>query len=135
MLMGDMLTAVQEKLPVKIAVVNNHSLGFVELEQRVEGMLSTYTGLENPDFGKVAEAMGYWGRRVTRGEDLEDAVREWLAQSGPALLDVVTSRYELIMPPKAELPQALGMAMYGLRAVLAGQTDELTEMATQNFLY
>lgn len=135
MLMGDMLTAVQEKLPIKIAVLNNQSLGFVELEQRVEGLLATYTGLENPDFGKVAEAMGYWGRRVTKGEELPDAVREWLAQPGPALLDVVTSRYELIMPPKAELPQALGMAMYGLRAVLAGQTDELAEMAKQNFLF
>ena len=54
MLMGDLLTAVQEKIPIKIAVFNNGSLGFVELEMKVEGLLDTYTNLKNPDFARVA---------------------------------------------------------------------------------
>lgn len=77
MLLGDLLTCIQEKLAIKICVVDNSSLGFVELEQKVEGLLDSYTDLLNPDFGKVAEAIGLWGRRVERAEHLEDAVKEW----------------------------------------------------------
>ncbi|MHB8284798.1 MAG: thiamine pyrophosphate-dependent enzyme [Caulobacteraceae bacterium] len=134
MLMGEMITLIQEKLPIKVAVLNNSSLGFVELEQRVEGMLATYTDLENPDFAKVAGAMGYWSRRVERAEDLDAAVEDWLAQPGPALLDVVTGRYELVLPPATEAKEAFGMAMYSVRAVMAGRSAELVEMAEQNFI-
>jgi pyruvate dehydrogenase (quinone) len=134
MLMGELITVQQEKLPIKMAVVNNSSLGFVELEQRAEGLLPTYTGLENPDFSKIAEACGYWSRRVEHGEDLEAAVLEWLAQPGPALLDVVTGRYELVMPPSIDPKAAFGMALYSAKAVLAGRSAELIEMGEQNFL-
>jgi pyruvate dehydrogenase (quinone) len=134
MLMGDMITAVQENLPIKVAVLNNSSLGFVELEQRAEGMLPTYTDLQNPDFSKVAAAVGYWSRRVERGEELADAVRDWLAQPGPALLDVVVGRFELVMPPAIDPKAAVGMAIYGTRAVLSGRSSELIEMVEQNFL-
>lgn len=53
MLMGGLLTTVQEQLPIKIVVFNNSSLGFVEIEQKVEGLLDTYTDLKNPDFSRV----------------------------------------------------------------------------------
>ena len=48
MLMGDLLTLVQEELPVKLIVFNNGTLGFVEMEMKVEGLLDTYTGLKYP---------------------------------------------------------------------------------------
>jgi pyruvate dehydrogenase (quinone) len=134
MLMGDMITAIQEKLPIKVAVLNNSSLGFVELEQRAEGMLPTYTDLENPDFAKVAAAVGYWSRHVDKGEELEEAVREWLAQPGPALLDVAVGRFELVMPPAIDPKAAAGMAIYGTRAILSGRSSELIEMVEQNFI-
>jgi len=63
MLMGDMLTATQEKLPIKVALINNGTLGFVELEMKIEGLVDHYTELENPDFGAVASAMGWLGAR------------------------------------------------------------------------
>jgi pyruvate dehydrogenase (quinone) len=66
MLLGDLLTCIQEKLSIKICVVNNSSLGFVELEQKVEGLLDAYTDLKNPDFGKVADAIGLWGHASRR---------------------------------------------------------------------
>jgi pyruvate dehydrogenase (quinone) len=66
MLMGDLLTTVQEKLPTKVAVFNNGALQFVELEQKVEGLLDTYTDLKNPNFARVAEAIGLWARRIER---------------------------------------------------------------------
>lgn len=125
MLLGDLLTAVQEKLPIKVAVFNNSALDFVEIEQKVEGLLDTYTDLLNPDFSRVAEAVGFWGRRVEKAEDLEGAVRDWLATPGPALLDVVTDRFELVMPPKIEAGQVAGMALYSAKAVLGGRAADV----------
>ena len=125
MLMGDLLTAVQEKLAIKVVVFNNSALGFVELEQKVEGLLDAYTNLHNPDFGRVAEAMGLWGRRVEDPEELEAAVQAWLAAPGPALLDVVTDRYELVMPPKVTPGQVFGTALYSAKGILAGRSDEV----------
>jgi pyruvate dehydrogenase (quinone) len=65
MLMGDLLTLVQEKVPVKLVIYNNSFLGFVEMEQRVEGLLDTYTELQNPNFAKLAEACNIPGWQVT----------------------------------------------------------------------
>jgi pyruvate dehydrogenase (quinone) len=132
MLMGDLLTAVQEKIPVKVAVFNNGSLGFVELEMKAEGLLDAYTNLENPDFAGVAKAVGFHSRRVERAEDLDVAVQDWLAEPGPALLDVATSRMELVMPPHIEAAPVFGMALYSAKAVLAGRADDVWELITEN---
>jgi pyruvate dehydrogenase (quinone) len=134
MLLGDLLTAVQEKLPIKVVVFNNGSLNFVELEQKVEGLLDNYTDLKNPDFGRLAEVIGFHGRTVTRSEDLEEAVQDFLAQRGPALLDVHTSRAELVMPPQIEAKQVAGTALYAAKAVLNGRFDDVKHLLVDNFL-
>ena len=134
MLMGDLLTLRQEKLPVKLLVYNNGSLGFVEMEQRVEGLLDAYTELQNPDFVKLAEACGLQGWRVERGDQLETAMRSWLAAEGPALLDVRVNRMELVMPPKVELSQVASTALYGAKAVLSGRGGEVLDLLRNNFL-
>jgi pyruvate dehydrogenase (quinone) len=112
MLMGD--------LPIKVVVFNNGALGFVEIEQKVEGLLDAYTDLKNPDFGRVAQAIGLWGRRVENSADLDTAVRDWLATPGPALLDVVVDRNELVMPARIEPAQVFGMALYSAKGLLEG---------------
>ena len=136
MLMGDLLTAVQEKLPIKVVVFNNGTLGFVEIEQKVEGLLDTYTDLHNPDFARLAEAVGWWGRRVETPDLVEDAVTAWLAAPGPALLDVVTERDELVMPPKVEAGQVFGMALYSAKGMLSGpgRAKGVVEMLTDAVL-
>jgi len=134
MLLGDLLTAVQEDLPIKVVVFNNGSLNFVELEQKVEGLLDNYTDLKNPDFGRLAEVIGFHGRTVTRSEDLEEAVQDFLAQRGPALLDVHTSRAELVMPPQIEAKQVAGTALYAAKAVLNGRFDDVKHLLVDNFL-
>lgn len=121
MMLGDLLTAVQEKLPIKVAVFNNGALDFVEIEQKVEGLLDAYTDLVNPDFSRVAEAIGFRGWRVENAEDLDSAVQAWLAEPGPALLDVVTDRFELVMPPNVKAGEVAGMALYSAKAVLGGR--------------
>lgn len=134
MLLGDLLTAVQENLPIKVVVYNNGSLSFVELEQKVEGLLDNYTDLKNPDFGRLAEVIGFHGRTVTRSEDLEEAVQDFLSQRGPALLDVHTSRAELVMPPQIEAKQVAGTALYAAKAVLNGRFDDVKHLLVDNFL-
>jgi pyruvate dehydrogenase (quinone) len=132
MLLGDLITAVQEKIPIKVAVFNNGSLGFVELEMKVEGLLDAFTNLENPDFARVAQAIGFHAQRVERAGELEGAVRDWIAAPGPALLDVVTERMELVMPPKIEAAQVFGTALYSAKAVLSGRAGDVWELMTEN---
>ncbi|CAN5916445.1 thiamine pyrophosphate-binding protein [soil metagenome] len=132
MMLGDLITAIQEKIPIKIAVINNSSLGFVELEMKVEGLINAYTDLENPDFARLAEVIGFHARRVEKAQDLEVAVQDWLAQPGPALLDVVTSRMELVMPPFIGVPQAMGTALYSARAILGGHAGDVWDLVKEN---
>jgi pyruvate dehydrogenase (quinone) len=132
MLFGDVMTTLQENLPLKIVVYNNGKLGFVELEQKSEGLLPQYTDLKNPDFGLVAQAMGLWGKTVTDPDSLEAAVAEWLEQPGPALLNVAVAPMELVMPPFTALGPAYGMAMYSIRAILSGKGSDVFEMIQEN---
>ena len=132
MLMGDFLTLVQQKLPVKIVVFNNHTLGFVALEMKAGGYLETGTSLVNPDFAAMARAVGVHGIRVEDPGDLPAAVKDILAHDGPALLDVVTNTQELAMPPSIKLEQAKGFGLWALRTVINGRGDELIELARTN---
>ncbi|AXR06915.1 thiamine pyrophosphate-dependent enzyme [Salinimonas sediminis] len=134
MLMGDLLTLVQHKLPVKLVIFNNSSLGFVEMEQRVEGMLDAYTELKNPDFSAVAQACGLKGWKVDKLSQLDSAIEQWLASDGPAILDVAVNRMELVMPPEIEFNQVASTAMFGMKAVLNGRTDEVVSLIKDNFI-
>ena len=119
MLMGDMLTAIQMKLPIKIVIFNNGTLGFVELEQKASGYVDANVALQNPDFAAIAREMGYAAERVTRSDALEGALRTAFAHDGPALVDVVTEGLELVMPPKIKAEQVKGFSLYAARAVMS----------------
>src|SRR5689334_530303 len=97
MLMGDLITLTQMKLPVKVVVFNNGVLGFVALEMKSAGLIDTGVDLENPDFAAMARAMGIFARRVEDPGDLTAAMKEILGHDGPGLLDVVTAKQELSM--------------------------------------
>ena len=133
MLFGELLTTIQEEVPIKIVVFDNSKLGFVEIEQKAEGMLDTFTKLKNPDFGKVAEAIGLWGKTVRKASELDASVREWLSQPGPALLNVIVNPLELVKPPFLEAGPVIGMAMYSVRAILNGRGADVLEMVRENF--
>lgn len=135
MLMGELLTLVQEELPVKIVVFNNASLGFVALEMQAGGMREFATDLENPDFGAVARACGLYGARVERPADLRAALEALLKEPGPGLLDVVTDPHALSMPPHISLAQAKGFAITELKTILAGDLDEVVETARSNLRF
>jgi len=132
MMMGDFITLIQHKLPVKVVVLNNGTLGFVEIEMKAAGFLDTGCDLKNPNFAATAEAMGVKGIRVERPQDLRAAITEAFSHDGPALVDVVSARQELIMPPKATLAEASHFSMFMLKAVLDGRARELVDLAKVN---
>lgn len=111
MLLGDVITAVSHDLPVKLVVFDNGRLGMVKLEMEQVGLPEYGTVLHNPDFARVAEAMGMRGLRVEHARDVEAGVREALAHDGPVLLDVLTNPDEIAVPPKPTLAQGWGFAI------------------------
>lgn len=132
MLFGELVTLIQNKLPVKLIVFNNSSLNFVELEMKAAGIVTFGTELVNPDFAAVAQAMGIFGRRVTEPADLERAIADAFAHDGPAVIDVHTARQELSIPPAITVEQAKGFSLYAIRTILAGRADELLDLVTTN---
>lgn len=132
MMMGDMLTAVQQKLPIKIILFNNSSLGFVAMEMKAGGYLDTATDLHNPDFAAMAKVAGFTSFRVEDSTNLKETLTQALAHPGPVLVDVRTERNELIMPPKVQIGHAKGFSLYMLKAVLNGRGDEVVELARTN---
>ncbi len=132
MLLGDLLTLRQLKLPVKVVVFNNGALGFVELEMKAAGWLTYGTDLINPNFAKLAESAEVLGIRVEAPEDVRPALRKALAHDGPALVEVIVNRQELSMPPTITAEQAAGFSLYMLRAVLSGKGDEVVDLAKTN---
>ncbi|MET0321294.1 MAG: ubiquinone-dependent pyruvate dehydrogenase [Duganella sp.] len=134
MMMGEFITLLQLNLPVKIIVLNNGTLGFVELEMKAHGYPDTGCDLKNPNFAAMAEAMGIKGIRVEDPRDLDGAVRAALAHDGPVLVDVVSARQELIMPPSTTAGEAGQFGLFMMKAVLDGRAGELIDLATVNLL-
>jgi len=132
MLLGELLTLRQHRLPVKIVVFNNSSLAFVELEMKANGIVTYGTELDNPNFADVARAIGLHATRVEHPSELDDALRNSLAHDGPAVVDVLTSRQELALPPGVTAGQAKGFALWATRSVLSGAGDEVLEVAATN---
>ena len=132
MLLGELITLRQQRLPVKIVVFNNGALAFVELEMKAAGIVTYGTDLDNPDFAAIATAAGLFGARVEKAEDLEPALRAAFAHDGAALVDVHTARLELSLPPKLTYGQLKGFTLYATRTVLAGEGNELVELAKTN---
>jgi pyruvate dehydrogenase (quinone) len=132
MLMGDFISLTQLGLPVKVIVYDNKVLGFVAMEMMAAGFLDTSTDLRNPDFAAMANAMGVKGFRVEQSADLEPALKEAFAHAGPALIDVLTAKQELAMPPKIQLEQAKGFSLFALKAIMSGRGDEVIALAETN---
>jgi pyruvate dehydrogenase (quinone) len=134
MLLGDLLSLQQLKIPVKIVVFNNSALSFVELEMKATGFLENGTTLVNPQFAELAKTAGIHGIRVEDPADVKPALEEAFAHDGPALLDMVVNRMELSMPPTIKLEQAIGFNLWAIKAVLSGRGGELVDLAETNLI-
>ena len=134
MMMGDFLSLVQLKLPVKIILLNNGTLGFVEMEMKANGFVDTGCDLVNPNFADMANAVGVRGIRVEDPKYLRSALVEAFNHDGPVLVDVVSARQELAMPPTTTFDEAYKFGLFMIKAVLDGRGSQLVDLAKVNLL-
>jgi pyruvate dehydrogenase (quinone) len=104
------------------------------MEMKASGLLDTGCELKNPDFAAMANAMGIKGVRVEKPQDIRTAVEQVLRHDGPALLDVVSARQELVLPPATTFDQAHKFGVFTLKAVLDGRAAQLIDLAKVNLL-
>ena len=132
MLMGDLLTLAQYDLPIKIVVFDNSALGMVKLEMEVLGLPDYQTDLKNPNFAKVAEAMGMMGVRIENPADVSSGLKKALQHSGPALIDVVTDPNAVSLPSHITAEQVVGFGLTMGKLVLSGHIDEVVDTIEAN---
>lgn len=133
MMMGDLMTIVQYKLPVKIIVFNNRSLGMVKLEMEVAGITDRETDMINPDFEKIAEAMGMPGITIREPEEVKAGLEKAFSYNGPMLVSLWTDPNALAMPPKIEFDQMKGYALFMGKMMLSGRMDEVFDIVSSNY--
>lgn len=132
MLMGDVLTLAQHNLPVKAVIFNNGTLGFVELEMLASGMLPFGTDLVNPNFANMAKALGIAGVRIENANEVSDGLMSAFAEKGPAIIDIVVNRNELVMPPTITAEQMKGFSLFMIKAILSGKGNEVYDLTKTN---
>lgn len=99
MLLGDLMTIAQYKLPIKLIVFNNRTLGMVELEMQVAGLPDWQTKMVNPDFAQVAEACGIRGYSIKDPDQLEQTLSEAFSCEEAVLVEVFTNPDVPVLPP------------------------------------
>ena len=122
-------------IPVKIVILNNGYLGMVRQWQELffeHRYSETHLEDGNPDFVMVAKGFGVEAFRVTQPGELHATLARAFAHPGPVLVDVVTAKQELAMPPKIRLEQAKGFSLFMLKAIISGRGDEVVELAKTN---
>jgi pyruvate dehydrogenase (quinone)/pyruvate oxidase len=111
MLMAEFATCVKEKLPVKVVVIKNNTLGMIKWEQMVFlGNPEYGVALQPIDFVKFAEACGGRGLRIEDPGRCRDQLRQGLAMEGPVIIEAVVDPFEPPLPPKVKREQAIHMA-------------------------
>jgi pyruvate dehydrogenase (quinone) len=131
--LGDLLTQVQRKTRVVNVIFNNSLLDFVNIEQQEAGFIPFGTDFVNPDFSKVAEALGARGIRVEEPGDVREALAAALAHTdGPVVVDVVVDPYALALPSHVPAVTARGFTLSTAKQVLSGQMDEVIETVEHN---
>ena len=133
MTLGDLETVVQYKLPIKIIVFNNRSLGMVKLEMEVDGLPDWQTNMLNPDFAQVAEAMGMTGFNVSDPEEVLTTLLNAFELNGPVLVNIMTDPNALAMPPKIEFGQMVGFAQSMYKLLINGRSQEVIDTINSNF--
>jgi pyruvate dehydrogenase (quinone) len=131
--LGDLLTQVERKTPVVQIILNNGSLDFVNIEQQEAGMMPFGVEFKNPDFAKVAEAMGAKGIRIENPGDVRDGLAAALAhKSGPVVVDAVVDPFALSLPSHVPLHTATGFTLSLAKQVLNGKMDEVIKTIERN---
>ncbi|WP_214413018.1 pyruvate dehydrogenase [Sphaerisporangium fuscum] len=132
MLLGELLTVRLHRLPVKIIVYDNSSLGMVKLEMLVEGFPDYQTDHEPVDYAAIASAAGIPSLRIEKPTEIRDGLAQALASSGPFLVDMVTDPNVVAMPPRLTPAQIKGFALAAGKIVVSGGVGKMVDMARAN---
>jgi pyruvate dehydrogenase (quinone) len=131
--LGDLLTQVQRKTPVVQIILNNESLDFVNIEMQEAGVVPFGVDFKNPNFAKVAEAMGAKGIRIEDPGDVREALTAALAyKSGPVVVDAVVEPYALSLPSHVPFHAAKGFTLSLAKQVLNGKMDSVIKTIARN---
>jgi pyruvate dehydrogenase (quinone) len=131
--LGDLPTLVQRKARVVHIILNNESLDFVNIEQQEAGFVPFGVNFKNPNFARVAEAMGAKGIRLEEPGDVKDALTEALAyKDGPVVVDAVVDPYALSLPSHVPFHTAEGYTLSLAKQVLAGRFDDVIKTIERN---
>ena len=131
--LGDLLTQVERKTPVVQIILNNGSLDFVNIEQQEAGMIPFGVEFKNPDFAKVAEAMGAKGIRIENPGDVREGLAAALAhKSGPVVVDAVVDPFALSLPSHVPFHTATGFTLSLAKQVLNGKMDGVIKTIERN---
>jgi pyruvate dehydrogenase (quinone) len=132
MLLGELITVRLHRLPVKIVLFNNASLGMVKLEMMVDGIPDFETDHEPTHFAAIAEAVGIRSMRVEDPRDVRSTLEKGLAEPGPVLMEFVTDPNALSIPPAITGEQIRGFASSATRTVLGGGVGKMIDLARAN---
>src|ERR1022692_139392 len=131
--LGDLLTQVQRKTPVVQIILNNESLDFVNIEMQEAGVVPFGVDFKNPNFAKVAEAMGAKGIRIEDPGDVREGLAAALAhKDGPVVVDVVVDPYALSLPSHLPFHAVKGFTLSLAKQVLSGKMDSVIKTIERN---
>ena len=131
--LGDLLTQVQRKTSVVQIILNNESLDFVNIEQQEAGLVPFGVDFKNPNFAKVAEAMGAKGIRLEEPGDVREALKAALAhKNGPVVVDAVVDPFALSLPSHVPFHTAEGFTLSLAKQVLSGRMDSVIKTIERN---
>jgi pyruvate dehydrogenase (quinone) len=131
--LGDLLTQVERKVPVVHIVLNNESLDFVNIEQQEAGLMPFGVNFKNPNFARVAEAIGAKGIRLEEPAEVNDALSEALAyKEGPVVVDAVVDPLALSLPSHVPFHTAKGFTLSMAKQVLSGNMDAVIKTIERN---
>ena len=131
--LGDLLTQVERKTPVVQIILNNDSLDFVKIEQQEAGIIPYGVAFKNPNFAKVAEAMGAKGIRIEEPGDVREGLAEALAyKDGPVVVDAVVDPFALSLPSHTPFHTVKGFTLSLAKQVLSGRLDSVIKTMEHN---
>jgi pyruvate dehydrogenase (quinone) len=124
MLMGEFMTAVHHKLPIKVIIYNNSCLGLIKLEAESMGLPEYKKGIEfpNPDFASLAQACGGHGFTAKKPSDLQTAIRDAFAVDGPAIVDAIVVADELPNLPHLDVEKVEKVAFAKIKEAIIAVT-------------
>ena len=125
MLLGDLITIAQYKLPVKLMVYNNDCLDFIQLEMQAAGLIPWGINLDNPSFAAVADAVGIKGFVLDKSSQVDEMVQAFLKYPGAALLDARVDRDAIALPPYISLGQAADFSLAMVKQTLTGEVKQV----------